>query len=1134
MWIHYMAIGVWFVCLSNGQSYLDYHCSAALGCECATLPDDLTKVQLVCITPFLTPAHNMSLIPTSMTTWLTIGCNLHDWYSVLEPNSFEHLTELQELAIYSCKFFNLTNNMFTGLTNLKKLVLENIGIPSTHMGVFAPLANMHTLHITFNAYLSFPKLIFCGLNNLEHLNISYNMLGDANDIGLELTNNEVCLPKLTVLDISGNFFTSFMLPLANALPELEQVYMKSYPGGTRIKTLSSKVFKGLTNLTVLDLSSNAIEVLPKDLFNGLSKLHILFLASNGISYIDKYVFQDNQQLRHLDISGNNIGDYITTQGVLDHLSKIEYLDLSENTIITLPLEMLWNMTELQTLKLSKNNLSGLGQGMFERQAKLKVLDLSENTGIQEILNVTFLGLNNIEDIRLSKNYLVKVEDGSLLFTNMLHNLDLSHNRLERIPNIFSKLTNLNTLDLRDNLFTEINPDIFQGLTSLIGLRLSQNRFTYIPKNAFVNCPNLDVLNLAQNNISTLEYGAFSGLPNLRYLKLEHNQISDIKYIFTFMPSLIVLMLAHNKIKGIDQTMLPTSIFSLDLSFNHLSIMGTSTFQRCHTLYMVNLTSNHFTYINKQWFPISPDALYRPIFYLRGNNLMCNCRMLWLKDINSKPKYAFVQDLDLVYCVDRQTGWHYPITSDNADDFVCNYTVDCMSISCPCCWATDGTCPCLYHCPESCYCFYDNSRSFNVINCTGRDLDTVPRDTHADASTIMLDGNNLTVLSNGSFKANPFCHTLFLNNSNIDIIEHGAFHGLLNLKDLYLHNNNIKKIYLWMFNTLVNLNLLNLGHNNIDYIDNSSFTSLYGLQILNLHNNQLKQLPLDIMFENVTLIKLTIARNTWICDCELGPGFKQWVISQGQIVIDSLNITCIIVEEQADYDTNARPSIDDYEQSQQLEYDPYFHLNNDTLRFMKDRLRKGLEKKPIIKYLLHENFDFCEDNTTIINYLTSDANKALQAGLISVGIVFILAVTITMTIYNTKELIKIWLFAHYGLRFRQPQEDNKKHFDAFISYSSKDEHLVVKQLAPVLEKRDPKYKLCVHYRDWKVGACIADTVIESVEKSKRTIIILSDNFVHSEWCQYEFKTAHYQVSPSLCIHIHICICICIHIHICKIR
>ena len=67
-----------------------------------------------------------------------------------------------------------------------------------------------------------------------------------------------------------------------------------------------------------------------------------------------------------------------------------------------------------------------------------------------------------------------------------------------------------------------------------------------------------------------------------------------------------------------------------------------------------------------------------------------------------------------------------------------------------------------------------------------------------------------------------------------------------------------------------------------------------------------------------------------------------------------------------------------------------------------------------------------------------------------------------------------------------------------------------ELAPRLENGYKPFRLCLHYRDFPVGASIAETIVRSVESSRRTIILVSNNFLASEWCKFEFQTAHQQV------------------------
>ncbi|KAM8772705.1 toll-like receptor 2 [Acanthopagrus schlegelii] len=84
------------------------------------------------------------------------------------------------------------------------------------------------------------------------------------------------------------------------------------------------------------------------------------------------------------------------------------------------------------------------------------------------------------------------------------------------------------------------------------------------------------------------------------------------------------------------------------------------------------------------------------------------------------------------------------------------------------------------------------------------------------------------------------------------------------------------------------------------------------------------------------------------------------------------------------------------------------------------------------------------------------------------------------------------------------------YDAFVSYSEMDSGWVETHLVPELEQTEPPLRLCLHKRDFLPGGWILDNIMEAIEKSHRTLFVLSQHFVNSEWCKYELDYTHFRL------------------------
>ncbi|NXX46097.1 TLR21 protein, partial [Tricholaema leucomelas] len=84
------------------------------------------------------------------------------------------------------------------------------------------------------------------------------------------------------------------------------------------------------------------------------------------------------------------------------------------------------------------------------------------------------------------------------------------------------------------------------------------------------------------------------------------------------------------------------------------------------------------------------------------------------------------------------------------------------------------------------------------------------------------------------------------------------------------------------------------------------------------------------------------------------------------------------------------------------------------------------------------------------------------------------------------------------------------YDAFVSYSENDSDWVENTMVRQLEQACPPFRLCLHKRDFVPGKWIVDNIIDSIEKSHKTLFVLSEHFVQSEWCKYELDFSHFRL------------------------
>ena len=79
------------------------------------------------------------------------------------------------------------------------------------------------------------------------------------------------------------------------------------------------------------------------------------------------------------------------------------------------------------------------------------------------------------------------------------------------------------------------------------------------------------------------------------------------------------------------------------------------------------------------------------------------------------------------------------------------------------------------------------------------------------------------------------------------------------------------------------------------------------------------------------------------------------------------------------------------------------------------------------------------------------------------------------------------------------------YDAFISYAA-DDYLFIKDEIIVELEENFGLSLCIHQRDFLPGNYIAENILQAIKNSRMIVIVLTNHFLKSKWCIYEFNMA----------------------------
>ncbi|XP_043217044.1 toll-like receptor Tollo [Amphibalanus amphitrite] len=1037
----------------------------------------------------------------------------------LLPGAFRLFPHLEELRIEQCLIPELSRASLDGLHKLKNLTFRTNGVEwSTaatlrlYPDTFRAMTRLELLDLGGNNFWSLPAGIFCPLAQLLTLNLTNNRLGDLTNISLSSAGGAPCPLPVRELDVSGNQLVSLHAGHFPGLPRLTRLLLDR----NELSELGDGLLRVLPALQVLNVSSNRLSALPPEAFRGAAALAEIHLQHNRLRVMAPGVFAGLERLLVLDLSHNRLSDDWVNSDTLAQLPGLVLLRLAHNNVSRVDAAMFESMQNLRVLDLDSNALETLPSGAFAQLGALTELGLSQNR-LARLPVGALDGLESLTSLSLRGNRLVEIDDDVLAAAPRLRTLDLADNRLKRVPPALGRLGSLKSLDIGGNLIESVDNASLSVLPELFALQMEGNQISDLSDVHFGNLTKLRALNLARNELSSLPSAVFDNLSNLQMLRLDSNQLTSLRGALTGLDSLKWLNASNNRLTTFDYADIPRGLEwldlhgnaltelenahelekdlrlkTLDVSFNRITTLSPFqlpdmletliahdnaitqvypyTFFRKHNISRVDLFANQISTIDINAFRLNlaTDRL-RPEFYVGGNPVTCDCRLQWLGELNSNndsSQYPRLMDLESLFCrlafnVQRD---YMPLVEVPHSQFLCAYTSHCATL-CQCCQF--DACDCEMTCPTNCTCYHTADWSGNIVDCTAAGHQTLPEHIPMDATELYLDGNHLPRLSSHAFIGRQHLLVLYLNDSRVRTVTNRTFNGLTSLQVLHLERNDLARLHGFEFDTLLLLRELYLHDNVIASIDNRTFTPLVSLQVLRLDGNRLVRFAPLQLTRHAHLVSVNVSANQWTCACDFLETFREWLEATKSAVVASETLRC---------------------------------FPNET-------------STAVPRAILGHNATACHFiNNTIATQVYQRRSAGDYAFIAAVSVLALVAVVVAVVVYIFWHEMRVLAYAKYGVRMftgARAEAESDKLFDAFVSYSAKDEPFVVDVLARALETDEPSFRLCLHHRDLAVRAYVADTIVHAIESSRRTVVVLSDHFVRAEWSRCEVKSALHQ-------------------------
>ncbi|KAJ8254560.1 hypothetical protein COCON_G00211720 [Conger conger] len=817
------------------------------------------------------------------------------------------------------------------------------------------------------------------------------------------------------------------------------------------------------------------------------------------------IFCQNQGIKQLDL-------------ISDLPNDTWALNFSNNLLSRLPAKAFFSLPSLEQLRLDRNRISTIEKAAFLGLSSLTLLNLSTNSLKVFPLDAAE-SLTRLTHLILRGNCLTALCVQGFLHSAGLRFLDISHNPLGcGKMSCLANLTSLVTLRAR-RIANNCSMSPFSLPGNLTQLDLSHNGLSEFPVGASGGPVSIRDVDLSHNDFSSPK-----ALADLRpaSLDLRNNSINVAQLLLdlSWAPGLQRVSLSRRpksaSIRRICESLAGRRATALKLTDVDIAHPG-GDFQHCSSLQHLDVSGNRIK--NPTLFSREPLRSLRTLH-------MANSHLASLQFCNDSRAHVSLPNLTFLSLL----GNHVYNVPDNAFSGMCQLeflSLEENRIS----YIGTTAFSCLGQLSEL---VLSGNAITSLYNATFQNLHSL--------KALRLRNNLLTVLFAGILRL-PSLLKLDLGGNKLQSVQNGSFQDLPNITDLYLDRNQLQTVTRAMLLDLRQLQVLDLVSNNLRFsAKEEPFGDLASLRSLKLSRQEphgIRNLPGDVFTGLGKLRQLDLSSNKLysLSNLFLSPlpnlvHLKMTDMCNGIVTLPNTtfsflsNLTVLIMENFGLAEVR--------DKSFQIPTLRDLVLTNNMLQTIPDDFGKSMPRlryldvrfNPLACTCANKNFKLwaltstvhvilfynitCPSTSATPNHTELLANWNPdrvcpdQTGLwaFSLSVALVLAMLVGGLGYGKGR----WyiLYAYYTLRIGLKETQlrktrPKKHrYDAFVSYCSQDEEWVFKEL------------LCLHHRDFEPGKTIVSNIVEAIYSSRKTLCLVSPQYLSSTWCSMEVQVALYRL------------------------